>query len=177
MRYRRPWTMGFAIVLALACTDTLFAQSADQPVTSYAPVTPTETFDAVMARRRHRLLEGCRRCAAMQQADGAPRLVVVEAVEVVARGDARLAARAGVEVHLEGVLLAGTGPARREEVAVVARLSVSEIGRVAAGEALDRGQVALLTQEAVDRRLLDGVDRGEDHGSPTSTRSPLTRTG
>ena len=52
MRYCRPWTMGLAIVLTLAGIDSAFAQSTDEPVTSYLPVTPTEEFDALMARMR-----------------------------------------------------------------------------------------------------------------------------
>jgi cytochrome c peroxidase len=50
MRCRHPWTMGFAIVLAVASAASVFAQSADKPVTSYLPVVPTEEFATLMER-------------------------------------------------------------------------------------------------------------------------------
>jgi cytochrome c peroxidase len=52
MRYRHPCAMGFAIVLALAGIDAVLAQSADQPVTSFMPVVPTEDFATKMERMR-----------------------------------------------------------------------------------------------------------------------------
>jgi cytochrome c peroxidase len=52
MRYRRPWTMGFAIVLTIASTAGAFAQSADKPVTSFMPVVPAEEFTALMERMK-----------------------------------------------------------------------------------------------------------------------------
>jgi cytochrome c peroxidase len=42
--------MGFAIVLAVASAASVFAQSADKPVTSYLPVVPTEEFATLMER-------------------------------------------------------------------------------------------------------------------------------
>src|SRR5688572_19260587 len=48
MRCRHPWTMGFAIVLAVASAASVFAQSTDKPVTSYLPVVPTEEFATLM---------------------------------------------------------------------------------------------------------------------------------
>jgi cytochrome c peroxidase len=50
MRCRHPWTMAFAIVLAVASAASVFAQSADKPVTSYLPVVPTEEFATLMER-------------------------------------------------------------------------------------------------------------------------------
>src|SRR5687768_12559176 len=50
MRCRHPWTMGFAIVLAVASAASVFAQSTDKPVTSYLPVVPTEEFATLMER-------------------------------------------------------------------------------------------------------------------------------
>jgi cytochrome c peroxidase len=52
MRCRHPWTMGFAIVLAVASAASVFAQSADKPVTSYLPVVPTEDFATLMQRMK-----------------------------------------------------------------------------------------------------------------------------
>ncbi|HET6157273.1 MAG TPA: hypothetical protein VFE34_02925 [Dongiaceae bacterium] len=52
MRYRRPWTIGFAVVLTLAGIGVALAQSEDKPVTSYLPVTPTEDFSKLTARLR-----------------------------------------------------------------------------------------------------------------------------
>ena len=91
--------------------------------------------------------------AAVQQADGAPDLVVVEPVQVVAAGDARLAARAGVEVDLEGVLLARLRLRQRNRIAVAMRaVAVRQAGVVRAGESLDRGQPLLLGEHQLERR-------------------------
>ncbi len=54
---------------------------------------------------------------AVDDADIAPGFFVVEAVEGVAAGDAGLAAGAGIEIDLEGVLLAGRGRAERDQPA------------------------------------------------------------
>ena len=51
----------------------------------------------------------------VQEAHVAPRLLLLETVQRVTRGDARLAAGAGVEVHVEGVLLAGGRRGRRHQ--------------------------------------------------------------
>ena len=66
--------------------------------------------EAVVAGRRD-VLDDTAACAvaADEQADVAPDLVLVQPVQRVAGRHARLAARAAVEVDLEGVLLAGPG--------------------------------------------------------------------
>src|SRR5690606_6015034 len=63
-------------------------------------------------------LQAVRCRGALEYADGAPGFVVIQPVEVVTGGDAGLAARAAVEVDLEGVLLAGFGCPQRDEIAV-----------------------------------------------------------
>jgi hypothetical protein len=52
-----------------------------------------------------------------EEADVTPRLLVVEAVEGVAGGDAGFAAGAGVELDFESVVLAGAGSRERDELA------------------------------------------------------------
>ena len=71
--------------------------------------------EAVVAGGRHVLDDRQAPAAAVQQADVAPRLFVLEAVEPVTGCDARLAPRAGVQIHVEGVLLAGGRRRRRHE--------------------------------------------------------------
>ena len=65
--------------------------------------------EAVVAGRGHVLEHRQRRRPADEQADVAPGLAVVQPVQRVAGRHARLAARAAVEVDLEGELLAGAG--------------------------------------------------------------------
>src|SRR4029079_5257560 len=95
----------------------------------------------------HRLLPRRARVAAVQEADLAPGLVVVEAVLGVARGHARLAAGARVHVDVERVLLAGRGALERHELAVVRGAA-----RVCAREALDGGAFAMRDQPTEDIR-------------------------
>ena len=64
---------------------------------------------------------------------------------------ARLAARAAVEVHLEGELLAGAGRARRQQGRVVPALKRLVRVLVELREPLDGAQVALLGQERADQ--------------------------
>ena len=66
-----------------------------------------------MACGRHVLKHGQFRHAADHQADVTPRLALVQPVEVMAGRHARLAARAAVEVNLEGELLPGPQAAGR----------------------------------------------------------------
>jgi hypothetical protein len=118
---------------------------------------------AVVAGRGHRLLERLHGGAALQQADGAVGLAVVQPVHVVAGGDAGLAAGAGVEVDVEGVLLAGKRLGERDAV-----LPYPPIGDLAEREAFDGGQVRLLGEVALERR---GA-----HGPATCTMPSTTRT-
>src|SRR6185312_4232437 len=108
-------------------------------------------IEAVMARGRDRLLEGRVGRPAVEETDRAPGLTLVEAVEVVARGDARLAAGARVEVDLEGVLLPRARRARRQEVAIEPLLEGTLRVGVALGEALDRRERLLLSQILVEQ--------------------------
>ncbi len=72
---------------------------------------------AVVERGRDGLRKRMRVVAADEQADVAPRFLVVEAVERVAGGDAGFAAGAGIQVDLEGVLFAGAGFGEGNELA------------------------------------------------------------
>ena len=110
--------------------------------------------DAVVAGGGHRLLHGRVARAAVQQADAAPGLVVVEAVQAVAGGDARLAAGAGVEVDLEA-RTAGPAPAARAGSGLgSSRPGRRVAGLVALGEALDGGQIPLFQQQLADQKAL-----------------------
>ena len=124
--------------------------------------------DAVVARGGDGLLHGsagaCRRSAsgrppvvtgADEQPDRPPRLAVVEAVEAVAGGDARLAAGAGVEVDLERVLLARARAHQREEVAVGpgrGRTSTARRARRRAGARTGRPRSAPAARGGTGRR-------------------------
>ena len=115
--------------------------------------------EAVMAGGRDRLLHGRLARTAVQEADAAPGLVVVEAVQAVAGGDAGLAPRAGVEVDAEAVLLAGGRPRERDQRLVAA--GGRRVARlVALGEAFDRGQIPLFQQQLAHQKALCG--RGHD---------------
>jgi hypothetical protein len=63
--------------------------------------------DTVVTGGRNRLLNRLVRRAPVQEAHAAPGLgfFVIQAVQAMAGGHARLAARAGVEIDLKGVLL------------------------------------------------------------------------
>ncbi len=109
----------------------------------------------------------------MQEADGSPRFVVIQPVEVATCGDARLAARARVEVHLEPVLLAGGRAAEGDQVAVIAIVIAHLAGVVSLREALHRREIGLFGEEQVDRR---GLRDRYGHGTSTWTRPSATRT-
>src|SRR5438874_1243258 len=86
---------------------------------------------------------------AWTQAGVTPALVLVQPVELVTRGDARLAPRTPVEVHLEGVLLAVLRRPQRDQVAIVLRLHRLRAAGVPLGELLDGGQALLLLEVAI----------------------------
>ena len=65
--------------------------------------------EAVVARRGYVLEDRQPRSASDYQPDVAPGLPLVEAVQRVASGDARLASRAAVEIDLEGNCCPGPG--------------------------------------------------------------------
>ena len=85
-------------------------------------------LQAVVARGGDGLLRGGLRGSAVQQADGAPDLAVVQAVQVVAAGDAGLAAGAQIQVDLERVLLAGARCLAGNEISVGIGLSRRQPG-------------------------------------------------
>src|SRR5690606_18323267 len=95
---------------------------------------------------------------AVEESDGSPRLRLVEPVQSVARGDARLAAAARVEIHLEGVLLTGRGRARGQELPVDSCFEIGRRGVVPRREALDGREVALFGERTLEER--DGVRLG-----------------
>ena len=61
----------------------------------------TGRIETVMARRGHGLLRRLLGAASVQEPHRPPALALVQAVQTVARGDASLAAGAGVEIDLE----------------------------------------------------------------------------
>ena len=83
--------------------------------------------------------------------DVAPGLLLIETVQGVAGSHARLAARAGIEIHVEGVLLAGGRRRRRHQrrVAPGQRRTASVRGVVRLREARHGGNL-LLFQIPVD---------------------------
>jgi hypothetical protein len=109
-------------------------------------------LDAVMARGGHRLLHGSAGGAAVQEPHRAPRLVGVETVQAVARRDARLAARAAIEIDAEGVLLPSAGLLGRQQAPVVPGLGGQLGALVQLSKSLDRRQRLLLAQIFVDER-------------------------
>src|SRR6185503_19858813 len=119
---------------------------------------------AVVTRRGDRLL--CRRVrrAAVEQPDGAPELVGIEAVQVVTRRDARFAARAGVEIDVEGVLLTFLRAVEGDQISVVVGLRGKFTRVVALGEALD-GDEGLLR---VGKRRLASCCAGDPCSSASS---------
>src|SRR5690606_38515200 len=109
---------------------------------------------------------------------GAPRLVVVEPVEVVTRSHAGLAAGARIEVDLERVLLTRTGRLRRQQRSIAPRIVLRF---VRAREALDGGELVLLAQVLIEKREPDRV-RQLASAFPsleiaTRMSSPSTRSG
>jgi hypothetical protein len=94
-----------------------------------------------MARGGDALLQRLAGRAAHQQADGSPGLGRVQTIHVVARRHAGLAARAGVQVHVEGVLLARARRRRRQQRAVASVRRMAQL-LVQRGEAVDRRPLA-----------------------------------
>ena len=110
----------------------------------------------MMARGGDRLLIRRLGRAAVDQTDVAPNLFIFEAVQRMARADARLAAGAGIEIDREGILLADLRLFERNEIAVVARLC-RDLGRgrfMMACKSFNRGQLALLCERAKHRPMV-----------------------
>ncbi len=110
-------------------------------------------FDAVMAGGRDVLDHRGLAAAAGEQAHLSPDFVLVQAVQIMAGGHAGLASGAGIEIDLEGVLLAFLGGIQGNEVAIIAGLQWNGVFFVRTSEALD-GRLLLLPQEHVDEREL-----------------------
>src|SRR5262249_18327544 len=118
-------------------------------------------LETVVARGGDGLLHRRLRGAAVEQTHGSPELAVVEAIQVVAAGHAGFAAGAGVEIDLEGVLLATFRRDERNAIHVPRRRGVR-----CGGETLDGGRLLLLGEQGGD----------DAHGRSTSTRPARTRT-
>jgi len=90
--------------------------------------------------------------AAKQNPDIAPAFTRIQSVKRMAGSDARLAAGALVEIHLEGVLLAGTRRVQRNQFAIV-RGEQRRIWRVVPPrKKFHGGETALLGQQLVNER-------------------------
>ena len=151
---------------AVAATDALVIEVADDAgdgvfvVGQHRTAFETAGLDAVVAGRGDGLLERDDAVAAglaghsgfaEERADFAPRFAFVEAVEGVAGGDASLAAGAFVQVHLEGVLLAGARGGDGQQLAIV-RLR-DFVPRVRAREGLDGRELPLLIEQRIHERV------------------------
>ncbi len=113
---------------------------------------------AVMAGRGHGLLVSRAVLVADNQPYIAPGFVFLQAVEGVAGTDARLAAGAGVEIYLKGVLLAGRGLRKGDELAVEFLVEMVIDVSMFLGKALDHRQRTLLGEQAVDEGFLGGIE-------------------
>ncbi len=107
---------------------------------------------AVMARRGDRLLHRLKDRSAKQHADIAPSLVVVEPVQIMARGHARLATCAGVQIDGKRILFPRRWRRKWNQVAVILRLRRHRVPLVLPGEYGDGRQKLLLVQQIVDQR-------------------------
>src|SRR5271166_611230 len=99
---------------------------------------------AVMTRRGDRLLHRLKDRSAKQHADIAPGFVVVEPVQIMARGNTRLATRAGVEIDGKRILLACRRGREWNQISVVLRLRRQSVALVLPGECGNWGQKLLL---------------------------------
>ena len=106
--------------------------------------------NTMMTCRCDCLLEGSPPIVAHKLTDIAPSFAVIEAVERVTRGDARFAAAAFIEIHLESELLARCGRGERNQVAVARRGNLMTV--VSARELLDRGKLTLFSKQVVNQR-------------------------
>ena len=114
----------------------------------------------MMARRRDGLLIRGFARATMEKADIAPYLVVVEAVEIMAGGDAALTTGTGVEIDGKCELLAFRRIARRKQGMVIFCLRRECIPIVQLRETLDGGKPLLLGEEIVDQGPRIGCGQG-----------------
>ena len=148
-------------------------------------------LQAVMAGGRDVLHHRRRARAADEQAHVAPRLRFVEPVERMAGGDARLAARAAVEIDLEGVLLPRPrrrrGQAARDNGEFELRLAIASPPFVMpAAELLDGRERLLLVEQLCDqrarrvgdvqlRRRCERADRSVEHRQRRSSQAAHAR--
>src|ERR1700741_3814395 len=94
----------------------------------------TSRIHAVMARRGDRLLHRLKDCSAKKHTDIAPSLVLVEPVQIMARGNTRLATCAGVEIDGKRILLAWRRRREWNQIAVILRLRRQRMALVFKGE-------------------------------------------
>ena len=119
----------------------------------------------MVAGRGHRLLRGALGGPAVEKPDGAPHLVVVEPVQVVAPGHAGLAAGAQIQVDVERVLLSNAGLGPRDELAVGAQPREELRVVVLLRETIDGGQDLLVVEDP-----LEGRQRGAAFAGTTVLR-------
>src|SRR5690606_19850250 len=91
---------------AVLAADTLIVEMLDDArfgvflVGAYRTAVHASWIQAMVTSGGDRLLDRGLGRAAMDQTNGAPGFVVVESVQLVAADDTRLAASAGIEIHL-----------------------------------------------------------------------------
>ena len=102
-----------------------------------------EWFDAIAAARlRHERF-------AKKRADFAPRFAVIESVEGMACGYARLTAATAIEIHFEGVLLARARRGEGNELAIAR--GDNFVAFVGACESFDGRELPLLGEQFIDQ--------------------------
>jgi hypothetical protein len=101
-------------------------------------------LDAMMARRRHRLLYWVRSRSAEENADVAPGFPFIEPVQVVARCDTGLATGTGIEIYGESVLLARSWERNRNQITIILSLCWYVVALVFARKIRDRREKLLL---------------------------------
>jgi hypothetical protein len=88
---------------------------------------------------------------AEEQAGVTPDFAIVQSVHTVTGADAGFAARTLVEMHLEGVLLAGLRLRQRNQITVILRLRRDGAIRVPPGKTFDRRESLLFCQQLVNQ--------------------------
>jgi hypothetical protein len=142
-----------ALEHAVLATDALVVEVTDDAgewvffVGEYGATIETAGIGAMVTGAGYGLLKRMGASAANQHADVAPSFFFIEAVEGVATGDTGLAARAGVEIYFEGVLFAGAGFRKRNEVAINRFERRRRASVVGFGKTSDRSLETLLLDE------------------------------
>ena len=104
----------------------------------------TSRIHAVMTGGGDRLLHRFQDCSTKKHTDIAPGLVIVEAVEIVAGGHARLATGASIQIDSKRILLAWSRRSEWNQITVILLLSRHRVEFVLTGEGGDRRQKLLL---------------------------------